>query len=101
MFASELEAMALPVRPPSWPAAPAQVRPANVQPGRNDARVAAQKAFFDAALAGKTAAAASAEPEAQSPRAARAAEAVRSVAATEARATDRLPPPGSIVNILV
>jgi len=32
---------------------------------------------------------------------ANAAQAVRSVAATDARASDRLPPPGSIVDILV
>ena len=97
--------MALPVRPQVWPPAPG-----NVQPGRNDARVAAQKAFFEAALAGKTsgqtaqatqtaqAAQAAARPE---PPKIAAAQAVRSVAAAEARATDRLPPPGSIINILV
>jgi hypothetical protein len=88
--------MALPVRPQVWPPAPG-----NIQPGRNDARAMAQKAFFEAALGGK--------PNPTRAQAARddpapkvtAAQAVRSVAAAEARATDRLPPPGSIVNILV
>jgi len=87
--------MALPIRPQVWP--PAQT---NIPPGRNDARVSAQKAFFEAALAGKPmarpeTAAASAAPTATP------AQAVRGVAAAEARATDRLPPPGSILNILV
>lgn len=87
--------MAAPVRPPVWPPAP------QVQPGRNDARLAAQKAFFEAALAGQPKPAASAQPDPAPTRAASPAQAVRSVAATEARAADRLPPPGSIVNILV
>jgi hypothetical protein len=90
---------AAPVRPPVWPPAPTDIRP-----GRNDARAAAQKAFFDAALAGapKPATAAASAP-AQSPAAPTAspAQAVRAAAAVEARAADRLPPPGSIVNILV
>ena len=86
--------MAAPVRPSVWPPAPS-----NIQPGRNDARVAAQKAFFEAALAGKPAP--PPETEAGGPPRATAAQAVRSVAAVEARATDRIPPPGSIVNILV
>jgi hypothetical protein len=92
--------MALPVRPQVWPQAPSNAQGA-VQPARNDARSAAQKAFFDAALAGKSnPTAAQAARDDAAPRAS-AAEAVRSVAATEARATDRLPPPGSIVTILV
>ena len=92
--------MALPVRPQIWPQATTN-GPGAVQPGRNDARAAAQKAFFEAALAGKAnTTAAQASRDDAAPRAS-AAEAVRSVAATEARATDRLPPPGSIVNILV
>ncbi len=64
--------------------------------------MAAQKAFFEAALAGKAAgqAQAAVQPAPAPPRAA-AVQAVRSVAAAEARATDRLPPPGSIINILV
>ncbi len=90
--------MAVPVRPPVWPLVQAQ---ANVQPGRNDARVAAQKAFFEAALAGKAAtAAAESKPERAEP-AASPLQATRAAAETEARAADRLPPPGSIVNILV
>jgi hypothetical protein len=95
--------MALPpVRPQVWP--PAQT---NIQPGRNDARLSAQKAFFEAALAGKTggasaqtAAQATAQPSPDAPRAS-AAHAARSVADVQARATDRIPPPGSIINILV
>jgi hypothetical protein len=92
--------MALPVRPEIrpqvWPPAPG-----NIQPGRNDARATAQKAFFDAALAGKaTPTMAQAARDDTGPKVT-AAQAVRSVAATEARATDRLPPPGSIINILV
>jgi hypothetical protein len=89
---------AAPIRPPVWP--PAQT---NIQPGRNDARLAAQKAFFEAALAGAPkpkASAASPVSDEPSPRAAPA-QAARSVAAAAASAADRLPPPGSIVNILV
>jgi hypothetical protein len=86
--------MAAPIRPPVWPPAPS-----NIQPGRNDVRATAQKAFFEAALAGQPKPATAARVEA-APRAS-AAQAVRTVAATEARATDRLPPPGSIINILV
>ena len=96
--------MAAPVRPPVWPQAqplaPTSVQTAGVRPGRNDARLAAQKAFFEAALAGKPAAAAQSEPERGMP-AATPLQATRAVAATEARAADRLPPPGSIVDILV
>ena len=88
--------MAAPIRPPVWPPAPS-----NIQPGRNDVRVAAQKAFFEAALAGKpNLTIAQAARDDAAPRAS-ATQAVRSVAETEARAADRLPPPGSIVNILV
>jgi hypothetical protein len=86
--------MAAPIRPPVWPPAPS-----NIQPGRNDVRATAQKAFFEAALAGQPKPALTAQVDA-APRAS-AAQAARSVAATEARATDRLPPPGSIINILV
>jgi len=90
--------MAAPIRPPVWP--PAQT---DLKPGRNDARMSAQKAFFEAALAGKpnpaiSAASSSAQPAAPS---ASPAQAAGSIAATQARAADRLPPPGSIVNILV
>jgi hypothetical protein len=86
--------MAAPVRPSVWPPAPS-----NIQPGRNDARVAAQKAFFEAALAGRPAP--PPETPADGPPRATAAQAVRSVSAIEASATDRIPPPGSIINILV
>jgi len=91
--------MAAPIRPPVWP--PAQT---DLKPGRNDARMAAQKAFFEAALAGKSSAATAAvatpatQPAGPS---ATPTQAAPSFAATEARAADRLPPPGSIVNILV
>jgi len=87
--------MAAPIRPPVWP--PAQT---DLKPGRNDARMAAQKAFFEAALAGKPkpAAATFAEPAAPS---ASPAQAAPSFAAADARAADRLPPPGSLLNILV
>jgi hypothetical protein len=87
--------MTAPIRPPVWP--PAQT---DLKPGRNDTRMAAQKAFFEAALAGKSNAAASAPAE-PTARGASAAQAAPSFAATEARAVDRLPPPGSIVSILV
>ena len=89
--------MALPVvRPPTWPTA-RRPRPAR-SAGRADARAAAQRAFFEAALAGKVAPTASPEPS----RAARAAEAVRAVTATETQtAADRLPRPGSIIDIWV
>jgi len=88
--------MVVPIRPPVWP--PAQT---DLRPGRNDTRMSAQKAFFEAALAGKptpAVAATSAQPTAPiaSP-----AQAAGSIAVTQARAADRLPPPGSIVNILV
>lgn len=92
--------MALPIRPETrpqvWPQATGDIRP-----GRNDTRGAAQKAFFEAALGGKpNPTVAQSTPDDAAPRAT-AAQAARTVAATEARATDRLPPPGSIINILV
>jgi hypothetical protein len=95
--------MAVPVRPQVWPQAQTSVQASNIRPGRNDARLSAQKAFFEAALAGaKPAAAAAAEPErARAPPTATPFQATRAAAATEARAADKLPPPGSIVNILV
>ena len=87
--------MALPVRPAVWPPAPADVRP-----GRNDARLAAQKAFFEAAMAGQ----ANAAPKAaatEAPRAS-AAQAVRAAGKVEAdTAADRLPKSGSIIDIWV
>jgi hypothetical protein len=96
--------MATPVRPHTWPTVPA-----NTPAVRNDAKVAAQKAFFEAALAGKVSPGATQAAQSiasQQPReaprpTATAVQAVRSVAAAEARVTDRLPPPGSLVNILV
>jgi hypothetical protein len=88
--------MAAPVRPPVWPPAPS-----NIQPGRNDVRATAQKAFFEAALAGKPKPVSAQATRDDGPPRASPAQAARSVAATEARAADRLPPPGSIVNILV
>jgi hypothetical protein len=98
--------MAAPIRPPVWPQSQALVQTGvqtgSVRPGRNDVRQTAQKAFFEAALAGKGVAAA-AEPAAgqtAGPRAS-SAQGARSAASAEASAADRLPPPGSIVNILV
>jgi hypothetical protein len=90
--------MAAPVRPPVWPPAQLNIQATNVRPGRNDAQLTAQKAFFEAALAGKPAAV---PPEPPAQPAATPLQATRAAAATEARAADRLPPPGSIVNILV
>jgi hypothetical protein len=89
--------MAAPIRPPVWP--PAQT---DLKPGRNDARMAAQKAFFEAALAGQPtpAASAAASVPAAAPSASPA-QAAPAFSVTESRAADRLPPPGSIVNILV
>jgi hypothetical protein len=87
---------AAPVRPPVWPPAPN-----NVRPGRNDARLSAQKAFFEAALAGAAGSTVAQEAKGESAPRASAAQAARTVAATETRAADRLPPPGSILNILV
>lgn len=89
-----------PIRPPVWPPAPSDIRP-----GRNDTRLAAQKAFFDAALAGKPApqkpAAASQAAPADPPRAAPT-QAIRAAAQVEAAtAAEKLPRPGSIINILV
>jgi hypothetical protein len=98
--------MAAPIRPPVWPQSQAlvqtSVQTGGVRPGRNDVRQTAQKAFFEAALAGKSATAA-AEPAPERTAGPRASpmQGARSAASAEARATDRLPPPGSIVNILV
>jgi hypothetical protein len=92
--------MAAPVRPPVWPPAPSDIRP-----GRNDVRAAAQKAFFEAALAGapkpQPSAAQTAASSANAQPTASPTQAIRTATAVEAAATDRLPPPGSIVNILV
>jgi hypothetical protein len=87
--------MALPIRPSVWPPAPV-----NIQPGRNHVRRTAQKAFFEAALAGQASAApkvaASDAPRASAPRD------VRAAANVEASAADaKIPRPGSIVDIWV
>ncbi|HEY3799318.1 MAG TPA: hypothetical protein VGL58_13290 [Caulobacteraceae bacterium] len=89
-----------PIQRPSWAVVPPQT-PA-VTPARPDPRAAAQRAFFEAALAGRTATAANetTAAEAAAPRAS-AAQATRAVAATEARADDKLPRPGSIIDIYV
>jgi hypothetical protein len=87
--------MALPVRPSVWPPAPI-----TIQPGRNDVRLAAQKAFFEAAMAGQPAAA----PKVAAPDAPRAsaAQAVRAATQVETNAADaKLPRLGSIVDIWV
>ncbi len=88
--------MAAPIRPPVWPPAPSDIRP-----GRNDARAAAQKAFLEAAMAGQSAA--KVEPPAAKPEpAVSPAQAVRAVTQTESMAAaDKLPRPGSIVDIYV
>ena len=83
-----------PIRQAAWPTAPA-----NIPPTRADARLTAQKAFFEAALTGNATPAADVAPSA-SPRAGPA-QGARAVAEAEARAQDRLPPPGSLLNILV
>jgi hypothetical protein len=88
--------MAAPIRPPVWP--PAQT---DLRPGRNDTRMAAQKAFFEAALAGKPNPAASTTSTQLTAPIASPAQAAPSFAAVEARAADRVPPPGSLLNILV
>jgi len=81
--------MTVPIRPPVWPPAPA------LSPGRTDARLTAQKAFFQAARAGQAPAAASAAPTASATPA-------KAVTPTTADAPpDRLPRPGSIIDIRV
>jgi hypothetical protein len=79
--------MVAPVRPPVWPVAPSPIAP-----GRADARMTAQKAFFQAALAGKPVAAAPVSVAPAGP---------TSRGGAEAPAVDRIPRPGSIVDILV
>ena len=83
--------MALPVRPPSWPVVQPQA-----QPVRSDARLSAQKAFFEAALAGKVAPQ-SLQPEPAPASAARA----RAAAPTQPEAGEKIPRPGSIIDIWV
>jgi hypothetical protein len=85
--------MALPIRSPAWPPASGQTP---VQPGRNDARLAAQKAFFEAALAGKVTAQTQTEAGV-----ATTVQPVRASAASDAPASDNIPRPGSIIDIWV
>lgn len=87
--------MTVPVRPPVWPPAP------SIQPGRTDARLTAQKAFFEAARAAQATTVAKAADIGPSPRAG-AAQATKPVAQTAAdAAAERLPRPGSILDIRV
>jgi len=83
-----------PIRPPAWPTAAAPVAPS-----RAEANLSAQKAFFQAALAGRPVP----PPAAASP--VQAAAPARAAQATQPTQTDapgeRIPRPGSIVNILV
>ncbi len=88
---------AAPIRPPVWPLAPTNGAPAKL--GRADVRLTAQKAFFEAALAGKAEAATPSDAR-PAPRVAPA-QAASAVAAADARVQDRLPPPGSVLNIVV
>ena len=82
--------MALPVRPPSWPVVQPQA-----QPVRADARISAQKAFFEAALAGKVAPQTVQLEETPVPR-------PRAAAPSPGRDPgDKIPRPGSIVDIWV
>ncbi len=84
--------MADPVRPPQWPV----VQRPPTAPARTDAKAAAQKAFFEAALAGKVGvqvlATQEIRPNAGAP---------RPSGAGQPTAGDGVPPPGSFVNILV
>jgi hypothetical protein len=80
--------MTVPIRPPVWPPAPA------FSPGRTDTRLTAQKAFFQAARAGQAAAGAAPLPASAAP--------TKAAMPTSADAPpDRLPRPGSIIDILV
>jgi hypothetical protein len=84
--------MADPVRPPQWPVVQRQP----TAPARTDAKTAAQKAFFEAALGGKIGVQVLATEEVQSsPRTQRA------FAPTQPKAGDGILPPGSLINILV
>ena len=83
--------MALPVRPPSWPVVQPQA-----QPVRADARVSAQKAFFEAALAGKIA-----PQTVQADPAATAAPRPRAAASAPPEPGEKIPRPGSIIDIWV
>ncbi|MFI4936155.1 MAG: hypothetical protein ACHP7N_16195 [Caulobacterales bacterium] len=83
--------MAVPIRPPVWPPAPTAI-----QPGRADAQRSAQKAFFEAALAGKVA-----EPEATPVSPQTAVRTLQATAASGEEPADRIPRPGSIIDIWV
>jgi len=88
--------MAAPIRPPVWPQAPADIRP-----GRADTRVAAQKAFFEAALAGKPAPTPQQSQAASQPAATATPAPSRVSAAPQTSAADTIPRPGSIIDIRV
>ena len=77
-------------RPPVWPPATT-----TVQPGRADARLTAQKAIFDAAMAGKKAAPPPPEfdPAPATP--------MRTAPRRETPAGDNLPRPGTYLDIRV
>ena len=78
-------------RPPVWPPATT-----TVQPGRADARLTAQKAFFDAAMSGKKAAPPPPAFEPENP-----ATPMRAVPRRETSAADNLPRPGTFLDIRV
>ena len=82
--------MSVPVRPPVWSVS-------NLPPGRTDARLTAQKAFFQAARSGQTVAAVA---RTSGPSRARAAQAAGAVTADPA-AADKPLRPGSIIDILI
>jgi len=85
--------MAAPIRPHVWPTAPAPIAPS-----RAEASLSAQKAFFQAALAGKPVP----PPAAATVQAAAPARVARAAEPTQADTSgERIPRPGSILNILV
>jgi len=80
------------IRPPVWPPPTS-----NLQPGHTDTRLAAQKAFFQAARTGRTLAAGSAvSPASSAPM-----KAVTPATTAEPAPLDRPPLPGSIIDIWV
>jgi hypothetical protein len=88
--------MAAPVRPPVWPPAPSTIKP-----GANDARATAQKAFFQAAMAGKAVQPPPAAPVSAPAAPATAARDLRASTPREEPAEGRIPRPGSIIDIWV
>ena len=78
------------IRPPQWPVV--QTR-APATPARQDARIAAQKAFFEAAMAGKTAKAPDQDPQPRTR--------ARAFQASAQAEPDKIPRPGSIIDIWV